>query len=393
MISGGHIVDTAGAPPAAACGQPLEVGAPTRQTYSMKKLAWALPALVAIALVAPPERVARALPQGLEVQTYEGGVDFPIDMAWVKGTRRIFFTEKNTGRIRVMIGRRLLDRACGDLDVVSDGERGLLGIALHPNFKRNHYLYVMYTNRTPLEIRVTRFEVDENRCTNARHIVTGIDASSSGYHNGGQLEFVGSKLFVSTGEAHDPAEAQDTSNRLGKILRYNADGSIPSTNPFSTAAASNPVWSYGHRNPFGLAAKPNSKWLFETENGPSCDDELNRIKKGRNYGWGPNYSPTFCGTAGVGDDPKAPLFRWTPVIVPTDLWWYVGRLKRLSGDLYMGDFAEGRLHRFDLNATGSAVDDHTVIYDGDEGIVDVAKGPGGYLYFMTPTKILRIVPS
>jgi len=275
-----------------------------------------------------------------------------------------------------------------NLDVNSAGERGALGISLHPRFKSNHYLYVYYTNASPLENRVTRFTVRNDRCRDPKQIVTGIDASSSGYHNGGQLEFAGGKLFVATGEAHSAAEAQDTGNRLGKILRYKPNGSVPDGNPFSTPADPNPVWSYGHRNPFGLARKPGTNKLYSSENGPNCDDEVNHILKGRNYGWGSGYQ---CGTSGVGTTPKGPMKRWTPPIVPTDLWWYKGKLRALSGNLFMGDYGEGRLHKFVLNRKGTRIRRDRIIYNGDAAIVDVAKGPGGWLYFLTPNAIRRIV--
>lgn len=348
--------------------------------------------VLAAALVAATVAVhgpAFGLPDGLEVRTYEGGLDFPVDMAWVPGTKKIFFTEKNTGKIRVMVGRRLLGRPCVDLDVASAGERGALGIALHPRFKRNHKLYVYYTNADPLQHRVTRFIVRRNRCRNPRHIVRGIDASSSGYHNGGQIVFFRRKLFVATGDAHDPATAQSTDNRLGKVLRYNKDGTVPADNPFSQPGDPSPVWSYGHRNPFGLAAR-SGKRLYATENGPDCDDELNLIKRARNYGWGPGYQ---CGTAGVGIAPKGPMRRWDPPIVPTDPWWYRGRIKRFSGALFMGDFSTGRLHRFDLRDRGRKVRRHRVVFDGGGGIVDVSKGPGGWLYFLTPSSIRRVVKT
>lgn len=354
----------------------------------MKRLmAMLVVGLVAGALFLPSASVA--LPRGTRVQVFKSGLSFPVDMAWVPGTKRVFYTEKNTGKIRIMRGRKLLSRACVRLSVANSGEQGALGIVLHPRFKRNKWLYVMYTNASPEEMRVTRFTVRENRCRSPLTIMDGLPASS-GYHNGGQLEFVDGKLFVSTGENHDPAAAQNTGNRLGKVLRFNPDGSVPGDNPFSAPGSPNPVWSYGHRNPFGLAHRPGTRQLFETENGPGCDDELNIIKKGRNYGWGPNYDPDFCGTAGVGANPKPPLMRWTPTIVPTDAWWYRGRMKKLSGSLYMGDY-EGGLHRFVMNDRGSAIRAHRIIYRGDP-IVDVSKGPGGWLYFMTPDAILRIVP-
>jgi glucose/arabinose dehydrogenase len=324
-----------------------------------------------------------AIPRGTKVKRFRGHLAFPVDMAWVKGTKKVFFTQKG-GAVRVLNGRRLLTRACVTLDVNAAGERGALGIALHPRFKNNHYLYVYYTNASPLEHRVTRFRVKNNRCRKPKHIVKHINASSSGYHNGGQLEFVGGKLFISTGEAHSPSLAQDRNNRLGKILRYNPNGTIPNNNPFGNR---NPVWSYGHRNPFGLARRPGTKRLYETENGPNCDDELNLIKKGRNYGWGSGYS---CGTNGVGPNPKGPLRRYSSIVIPTDPYWYSGKLRAMSGSLYMGDF-NGALHRFKFRKNGKRLRSDRIVYRASNGIVDVSKGPKGWLYFLTPRAIYRIV--
>jgi glucose/arabinose dehydrogenase len=327
---------------------------------------------------------------GFRVVRYHGNLDFPIDMAWVRGTKKIFFTEKATGKVQVMIRGHLLGKPCINLDVDAAGERGALGIVLRSHFHRNHQLYVYYTNASPLENRVTRYTVRHNRCRSPKPILRHISASSSGYHNGGQLEFVNGKLFVTTGEAHDEANAQSLSSRLGKILRLTPSGRIPASNPYSRPGARNPVWTYGHRNPFGLTRQPGSGRLIESENGPSCDDELNRVVKGRNYGWGPNYT---CGTRGVGPHPKGPLVRWTPTIVPTDPWWYKGRLKALSGSVLMGDYSSGALHRFRLDPTGRHVLSKKVILHASGGIVDVSKGPGGLVYFLTPTAIYRLVPS
>lgn len=340
--------------------------------------------LTPVLLFVFPSATSTAVPRGTKLQTWQGGLSFPVDMAWVKGTNKIFFTEKNTGRIRVMEGRDLLGTPCVDLAVDNEGESGALGIALHPEFKKNHYLYVFYTNASPRVNRVTRFTVKANRCRDRKHIVTGLPAGSS-YHNGGQLDFVGGKLFVSTGEIHQASLAQNTDNRLGKILRLNPNGSVPRGNPFGRR---NPVWTYGHRNPFGLAKVAGGK-IFSSENGPSCDDEVNRIIKGRNYGWGSGYR---CGTAGVGRNPKPPFKRYSSVIVPTDLTWYKGRLGAFRG-LLMGDFATGRLHRLIMNDRHTRIKEDRIMHNGGDGIVDVATGPGGWVYYLTPGSIMRIVKS
>ena len=339
-----------------------------------------IPALVsAFVLTAAP--VASALPNGTKVQTYQGNLSDPIDMAWVHGTNKIFFTEKNTGRVRVMEGRRLLNQACVRLDVNAQGERGTLGIALHPRFKQNGFLYVYYTNASPLENRVDRFTVRSNRCRNRKNIVTA-PAGSGTNHNGGQIEFAGGELYVSVGDAANPALAQNTQSKAGKILRVNPNGSVPEGNPFD-----NSVWSYGIRNPFGLAAKPGTSKIYETENGPECDDEMNVIVRGRNYGWGSGYD---CGTAGVGPNPKPPEVRWSNIIVPTDLGWYSGKLKALRG-LLGADYGRGRLHRFVMNDRDTQVRKDLIIYNGGTALFDVAEGPGRWLYFLTGDSIKRVV--
>jgi aldose sugar dehydrogenase len=347
---------------------------------------WPLAALAAAALALLAPARAQALPPGTHVQLFMGGLDQVVDIAYVPHSRKLFFTEKDTGKIRVIVRHHLLARSCVHLDVVSNGERGALGLALDPDYATNHYLYVYFTKRRPLENRVTRFKVENNRCTHAHPLITGIP-SSSGYHNGGQLFFLGGKLFVTVGEAHDPGNAQRLSTRLGKVLRYNPDGSIPADNPV-LGGRRTAIWSYGHRNGFGLTAKPHTKLLYETENGPNCDDELNRIMRGRNYGWGNGY---VCGTNGVGPNPVAPLKRWTPTIAPTDPWWYTGRITRMRGSIYMGDYNTGSLRRITLNSTGTAVKRISRIYQAAGGIIDVSSGPRGWLYFATQTGIYRIV--
>lgn len=335
-------------------------------------------AIASVGPIAP----APALPRGARVETYQGGLNFPVDMAWVPGTKKLFFTEKS-GRIRVVVRRTLKSRPCRRLDVDDSGEGGALGLALHPRFKKNHFLYVYWTKRSPHENRVTRFTVRNNRCRSAKPIITGIRAGGL-YHHGGQLEFAKGKLYVSVGDSHDPAEAQNKRSRLGKILRINPNGSIPASNPFGNA-----VWSYGLRNPFGLTHEPGTARIYSTENGPNCNDEVNHIKKGRNYGWGPNSNCPL--TQADGPNPVPPIKRWANVVVPTDPWWYRGRFRAMSGSLYVGTYGTGELWRFNLNDRGTQVSSARVAHTDGAGILDVAKGPGGWLYYLTPNAIKRIV--
>jgi len=327
-----------------------------------------------------------AIPPGTKSETYVSGLTGAVSMAWVPGSERIFVTEQETGKIRIISRGRLLPRPCVNLDVAGGSNGGLLGISVH-RFHKKHFLYAYFTNRSPLVNRVVRFKVVHNKCARRKLIVGNIAVGD--VHQGGQLEFIGNRLFVSVGTAA-AGRAQDVGSRLGKILRYRENGSIPPGNPFSEPGDRNPVWSYGHRNPFGLGHKPGTRLLFATDNGPTCDDELNHIRKGGNYGWGPGVA---CGANGVGPDPESPLIRWRRTIVPTDLFWYKGRMDALSGALYMGDWVSGRLHRFALNRRGSRVRNRRIILNSPGRIVDVSKGPHGWLYFLTRGEVFRIVPS
>ena len=173
----------------------------------------------------------------------------------------------------------------------TDGEGGLLGLALSPTFATDRWLYVMYTTAT--DNRVARFRfTDRLDASSVQVLVSGILRNK--YHNGGRLRFgPDGKLYASTGDGQYGPNAQNLSVLSGKILRLEPDGAIPSDNPFGTY-----VWSYGHRNPQGLAFDSSGR-LWEQEFGDGTMDETNLVVKGGNYGW-PSCEGTkgTCGTAG-----------------------------------------------------------------------------------------------
>lgn len=339
-------------------------------------------ALAALLLV--PTVPAPASPEGSVVQTVKGGLNFPVDMTWVPGTGTIFFTEQDTGKIRELNRGELRPAACVNLKVDPSGEQGLLGISLDPNYSTNHYLYVYFSSKGAQDNRVARFEVVEHVCTDKTFLLEGIPDNT--IHNGGQLEFVDGYLFVSTGDVANASNSQNLNSLAGKILRINSDGTIPEDNP-ALPAAHPAVWSYGHRNTFGLAARSDTGQLLQSENGPGCDDEVNIILPGENYGWGPGYN---CTGPAVGVDPMPPLREWTPTIAPTDVVFYEGRLDALDGTLLMGDYNRGRIHRFELSKDGMDITDESIVHNDDGAIIDVAKGPGGWVYYLTETAIKRI---
>ena len=164
------------------------------------------------------------------------------------------------------------------------GEGGLLGMALHPNFSINNYIYLYFTteSRGGLINRVERYKLSSDTLTDKKVIINNIPGAN--FHDGGRIKFgPDNYLYITTGDAGDKNKAQDKNSLNGKILRIDGDGNIPNDNPFG-----NEVYSYGHRNPQGLAWDKNGD-LWITEHGPSGlgtgFDEVNKIGMGGNYGW------------------------------------------------------------------------------------------------------------
>ncbi|UQN09773.1 PQQ-dependent sugar dehydrogenase [Deinococcus sp. QL22] len=175
---------------------------------------------------------------------------------------------------------------------LTDGEGGLLGLAVSPNFPgTDQWLYIYHTSASDNRIVRIRY-VNGSLDTNSLQVlIKGIGRNK--FHNGGRLRYgPDGKLYATTGDAQNAQFAQDLNNLAGKVLRLNPDGSVPSDNPFANSY----VWSYGHRNPQGLAFDSRGR-LWAQEFGNSAQDETNMIKKGGNHGW-----PTCEGTVSQGGE-------------------------------------------------------------------------------------------
>ncbi|MEO8794231.1 MAG: PQQ-dependent sugar dehydrogenase [Daejeonella sp.] len=268
-------------------------------------------------------------------------------------------------------------------DVKSTGEGGLLGMALHPDFKNNPYVFVSYNYDRSGSYRekIVRFTYSGGTLTDPKILLDNIPANS--FHNGSRLAISkDQKLFFSTGDAGDQPAAQNVNSVSGKILRLNLDGTIPSDNPIS----GNPVWSFGHRNPQGLVFV-NDK-LYSSEHGPDSDDEINLIEKNRNYGWpdvkgfcDKSSEKTFCEEHNVVE----PLFAWTPTLAVSGLKYYDNDLiPQWKNSLLLATLKDNTFYQLQLNADGNKIESVKEIFRGTYGrLRGVCVAPDGKVYVST----------
>ncbi len=253
------------------------------------------------------------------------------------------------------------------------GEGGLLGIAVHPDFKTNKWVYIYLTTRQGEEIinRVERYVLEGNQLLDRQIIANTIQGAQ--FHDGGYIKFGPDRmLYVTTGDAGEELLAQNLSISNGKILRIRDDGSIPEDNPFGTA-----VYSYGHRNVQGLAWD-SSGALWATEHGPSGSqsgfDEINLIEKGKNYGW-----PTIKGT-------QSQSGMVTPIQQSgASDTWAPGGIAIIKDRLFFGGLRGQSL--FEFKKKGTSLSQFTAHLRGQFGrIRAVEVGPSGDLYISTSNR-------
>lgn len=243
------------------------------------------------------------LPSGFTETQVATGLSRPTAMAFAPDGR--LFVCLQGGQLRVIKNDVLLTTPFLTLSTDSTGERGLLGIAFDPGFHTNNYVYLYYTTAvSPKRNRVSRFRANGDvAAANSEVVILELNnLSGATNHNGGAMHFgPDGKLYIAVGENANSSNSQTLANLLGKMLRINADGSIPSDNPFfNTASGVNrAIWAFGLRNPFTFAFQPGTNRMFINDVGQSTWEEINDGIAGSNYGWptteGPTTNPNFRG--------------------------------------------------------------------------------------------------
>ncbi len=336
-----------------------------------------------------------AAPGGaLRVETVVTGLDTPWDLAW--GPDGYVWVSERPGRIwRVdpATGERTL---VGELDVTEAGESGLMGLAFHPDFATEPWVYAAHSYRRGGGIRnqLVRMRYDGSRLGPPEPLLLEIPGNQ--IHDGSRLA-VGPDglLYMTTGDAGDGSRAQDLGSTAGKILRLTLDGRPAPGNPFGSA-----VYSYGHRNPQGLAFHPVTGRLYEAEHGPGESDEVNLIREGGNYGWpdvhgacdgGSRAEAEFCREHEVVE----PLAEWTPTVALSGLAVYTSdRIPEWTGSLLVTSLGGNTLFRLGLSEDGAAVVEREELYRGQFGrLRDVLVAPDGIVYLATSNRDGRGRPA
>ena len=327
---------------------------------------------------------AATLPPGF-TETSINGLSNPTAME-IAPDGRIFVCQQG-GSLRVIKNSVLLSTPFLTLSVDPNGERGLLGIAFDPNFATNNFLYAYYTvSSTPRHNRVSRFMANGDVVVpGSERIILELDnLSTATNHNGGAIHFgPDGKLYVAVGENANGSNAQTFSNMLGKILRINSDGTIPTDNPFFNTAAGNnrSIWALGLRNPFTFAFQPGTGRMFINDVGEVTWEEINDGIAGSNYGW-----PT---TEGVTSNPafRSPLFTYAHGFSATTGCAIAGGAfynpttvqfpASFVGKYFFADLCSGWIRVFDP-ATGTATGFATDVSNP----VDLKVGADGSLYYL-----------
>ena len=329
------------------------------------------------------------------VEVVASNLQIPWSLAFAPDGR-LFITER-PGRVRILnVAAATSDVALTLDDVFAQGEAGVLGLTLDPEFTSNRFVYLYYTARagSGAANRVVRYREVAGRLGEAAVLLDNIPANT--IHDGGRLRFgPDGLLYITTGDAATMSLAQDVAALAGKILRLNRDGTTPRENPFSS-----PVYSYGHRNPQGLDWHPATGALWASEHGNSGNDEVNVIDPGVNYGW-----PRIEGSQTM-PGMRAPIVSYSPSIAPSGASFYRGsRFPAFANDLFVASLRGVHILRLRVDASPRVIAQERLLNDRFGRIRDVIVGPDGLIYFCTSNRdgrgnpvaaddrIARLVPA
>jgi glucose/arabinose dehydrogenase len=305
-------------------------------------------------------------------------------------SNEVLFTEKRGKVYRFTISSKTLIEVTGVPTVTENGQGGLLVIALHPNFKDNNFVYLTYavTGVGGQTTALGRGTLIGNQIRNFTELFRALPIINSGVHFGSRIVFDRNNLlYMSVGDRGVQEFAQNRNNHIGKVLRFNDDGSVPATNPLVGVPNTRPeIFCWGNRNIQGMAMNPSTGDIYAHEHGPRGGDELNLIKPNTNYGWptvtfGINYNGTPISANTTLPGIESPLTYWVPSIAPSGMAFINTGQPNNEANVVIGALAGTHIHWLKMRDNARISSSRSM--NGYARFRDIRQAPDGKLYAMT----------
>ena len=349
------------------------------------------------------DQIVQSEKQKFVIDTVVAGLDVPWGMEFLPGgdmlisERAGILYRYSGGKLHVITGLP---------DIMAKGQGGLMDLLLHPDYEKNGWLYLSYSQPSANNPKIgctaiMRARLSGNMLVDKEVIFDAGPDSDRGHHWGCKLQFdrEGYLWFGVGDRGNRDVNPQTLTNHCGKIHRIHDDGTIPEDNPFvNTPGAMQTIYSYGHRNPQGTAMHPETGEIWETEHGPKGGDELNLIEAGKNYGWpvisyGINYNGTkFTDLTGK-EGMEQPVTYWVPSIAPCGMTFVDSdRYPGWKNNILIGSLRFKYLERVELN--GKKVSGQEKLLEGIGRVRNVRVSPDGFIYVAmeTPGFIVKLLP-
>jgi glucose/arabinose dehydrogenase len=331
--------------------------------------------------------------------------DVPLitSIVWSPDKRMFFAAKEGTVRVVAPDGK-LAEKPVITVKTRQTNEDGLTGMTLDPKFAENHYIYIYYTEEetgTKKDNVLARYVEKNGVGEKPVELLRFPYEEAENEHSSGRLRFAADgSFFVTIGDMSQPSRSQNPKYLNGKVHRFILSGNRLLPAP-GNPVEGNSMYAFGLRNVFSFAFDPYAKGrIFATENGPKCDDEINLILPGQNYGWALNGNPyrdNYCNEPGRNAGQRPPLIAFTPTISPTGIMVYNGdQFPAWQGQLFYCAFHTTEMRRVKLNDKRTAFDGKPALVDTKPEMncaVELEQGPDGYIYYTNLIGMFRIVPA
>ena len=330
-------------------------------------------------------------PELFEEKVLLNTISAPCGFSFINDNE-VLFTEKRGKVYRYIMSTNSLIEISGVPTVSQNGQGGLLDIALHPNFRSNNFVYLTYAVVATggQTTALGRGKLVDNQLQNFTELFRALPILNSGIHFGSRIVFDNNNfLYMSVGDRGVQDSAQGKNSHLGKVLRFNDDGTVPVSNPLVGVPNTKPeIYCWGNRNIQGMAMHPSTGEIYAHEHGPKGGDELNLIKPNTNYGWptvtfGVNYNGTPITPDTTLPGMQLPLTYWVPSIAPSGMTFIRNGQPNNEADILIGALVGTHIHW--LKTKDGKKVSSTRSMNGYARFRDIRQAPGGKIYAMTET--------